>query len=248
MEKTVPELIAAISPSDWALVPQSILELIYELVRRTDKLEEEMAQLRTKNELLKEQVARTSANSSQPPSKNPQGFKPNRKESTGKKRGGQLGHIGSQRKLYPEEMCQEVIHHYPQQCSGCGAKIDQVGNQPADYRHQIVEVPPVQPIITEHQFHPVTCNCCGKKNHAASMPEIIRGGGYGARVTAYVGLLSSQYRQSYRQIQQLMQAVFGIEMSIGTINRLRIEVSEAVSDAVTEALALHPAFTNGRSR
>lgn len=67
------------------------------------------------------------------------------------------------------------------------------------------------------------------------MPEIIRGGGYGARVTAYVGLLSSQYRQSYRQIQQLMQAVFGLEMSIGTINRLRIEVSEAVSDAVTEA-------------
>src|SRR6478672_12759599 len=54
MEKTVPELIAAISPSDWALVPQSILELIYELVRRTDKLEEEMAQLRTENELLKE--------------------------------------------------------------------------------------------------------------------------------------------------------------------------------------------------
>ncbi|MEG5164574.1 DUF6444 domain-containing protein [Microcoleus sp. AT3-A2] len=99
MEKTVPELIAAISPSDWAQVPQSILELIYELVRRTDKLEEEMAQLRTENELLKEQVARTSANSSQPPSKNPQGFKPNRKESTGKKRGGQLGHIGSQRKL-----------------------------------------------------------------------------------------------------------------------------------------------------
>jgi transposase len=80
-------------------VPQSILELIYELVRRTDKLEEEMAQLRTENELLKEQVARTSANSSQPPSNNPQGFKPNRKESTAKKRGGQLGHIGSQRKL-----------------------------------------------------------------------------------------------------------------------------------------------------
>jgi len=61
MEKTVPELMAAISPSDWALVPQSVLELIYELVRRTDKLEQEMAQLRTENELLKEQVARTSA-------------------------------------------------------------------------------------------------------------------------------------------------------------------------------------------
>ena len=32
-----------------------------------------------------------------------------------------------------------------------------------------------------------------------------------------------------------MQAVFGIEMSLGTIKNLRTEVSEAVSKAVTEA-------------
>jgi transposase len=88
MEKTVPELMAAISPAERVQVPDSILELIYELVRRMDQVEEEIAELRTENELLKEQLARTSANSSQPPSKNPQGFKPNRKEPTGKKRGG----------------------------------------------------------------------------------------------------------------------------------------------------------------
>jgi hypothetical protein len=67
------------------------------------------------------------------------------------------------------------------------------------------------------------------------MVEIIGKGGYGSRVAAYVGLFSSQYRQSYRQIQKIMQAVFGIEMSLGTINNLRTEVSEAVSAAVTEA-------------
>jgi hypothetical protein len=49
--------------------------------------------VRTENELLKEQLAKTEANSSLPPSKNPQGFKPNRKEPTGKKRGGQIGQI-----------------------------------------------------------------------------------------------------------------------------------------------------------
>jgi transposase len=108
MEKTVPESIAAISPEEWAQVPVSVLKLVEELVRRMDKIEQEMAALRTENELLKEQLARTSANSSQPPSKNPQGFKPNRKEPTGKKRGGQIGHIGHERKLYPLEMCQEV--------------------------------------------------------------------------------------------------------------------------------------------
>jgi hypothetical protein len=61
MEKTVPELMAAISPAEWAQVPDSVLELIYELVRRMDQVEEEIAELRTENELLKEQLARTSA-------------------------------------------------------------------------------------------------------------------------------------------------------------------------------------------
>jgi hypothetical protein len=80
MEKTLPELMAAVSPEDWAQVPESVLNLIAELVRRMDRLEQEVAALRTENELLKEQLARTSANSSLPPSKNPQGFKPNRKK------------------------------------------------------------------------------------------------------------------------------------------------------------------------
>jgi transposase len=68
------------------------------------------------------------------------------------------------------------------------------------------------------------------------MAQIISQGGYGTRVAAYVGLLSSQYRQSYRQIQNMMVAVFGIELSLGSINRLRTEVSESVSDAVAAAI------------
>jgi transposase len=122
MEKPVSELMAAISPEEWAQVPASVLELIQELVRRMDRLEKEVSELRTENELLKEQLAKTSANSSLPPSKNPLNFKPNRKEPTGKKRGGQLGHKGHERKLYPLEMCQEVIPHYPESCSKCGGK------------------------------------------------------------------------------------------------------------------------------
>ena len=187
MEKTVPELIAAISPKEWAQVPVSVLKLIEELVQRMDKIEQEMAALRTENELLKEQLARTSANSSQPPSKNPQVFKPNRKEPTGKKRGGQIGHIGHERKLYPLEICQEVINHYPQQCGKCGASVNESSSSQV-YRHQIIEVPPVQPIVIEHRFYQMTCTCCGTENQAPEMAQIIGKGGYGARVAAYVGL------------------------------------------------------------
>jgi transposase len=235
MEKTVQELMEAVSPEDWAQVPESVLNLIKELVRRVELLEQETKALRADNELLKEQVARTSANSSQPPSKNPQGFKPNRKEATGKKRGAQVGHQGHSQKLYPIEMCQDVIDYYSQQCSECGAEVfdSTVGEV---YRHQVVEIPPIEPIIIEHRFHPMMCACCGKKNQAPEMAEVIGNGGYGPRVTAYISLLSSQYRQSYRQIQRAMHDVFGLEISLGTIKKLRTEVSEAVSGAVTDAI------------
>ena len=233
MEKPVSELIESISREEWAQVPDSVCKLIEELVRRIDNIEQNMAALRGENELLKEQVARTSANSSQPPSKNRLDFKPNRKEISGKKRGGQIGHIGHERKLYPVEMCQEVIDHYPEKCSKCGSEVKESNSQ--IYRHQVVEVPPVKPIVIEHRFHQMTCTCCGKENQAPLMAEIIGKGGYGSRVAAYIGLFSSQYRQSYRQIERIMQAVFGLHMSLGTIKNLRTEVSEAVRDAVTEA-------------
>ena len=43
-------------------------------------------------------------------------------------------------------MCQEGIDYYPQQCNKCG--VDGVdGTSTQVYRHQIVEVLPVEPIV-----------------------------------------------------------------------------------------------------
>jgi transposase len=234
MEKSVGELMTEVSPEDWSKVPASVLRLIEELVRRVEGLEKEMSELRVENELLREQLSRTSANSSQPPSKNPIGFKPNRKEPTGKKRGGQEGHKGHERKLYSLESCGEVIEHVPTGNCGCGTAIT-VGEESKVHRHQIVEVPPIKPIVTEHRFYVAVCPTCGKEHRASEMSEIISRSGYGPRVAAYVGLLSSQYRQSYRQVKRQMEAIFGIEISVGAINHLRTEVSESVSGAVSEA-------------
>jgi transposase len=234
MEKTVPELMAEISPEDWEKVPASVINLIQELVRRMDRLEKEVAELRAENASLKEQVGRTSANSSQPPSKNPIGFKPSRKKGSGKSRGGQAGHAGHGRPLYPLEMCQEVIKYQPQECSCCGeCLVLEHGSEP--YRHQVVEVPEIKPIVTEHQFYTAVCSSCGTENRSPEMSEIVSKSGYGPRVAAHVGLFSSQYRQSYRQIQRIMTAVFGIDLSLGAINHLRTEVSQSVIVAVGEA-------------
>ncbi len=152
MEKPLPELLATISTQEWSQVSKKVVTLIEELVRRIEVLKQGMTELRQENAILrqengilKEQLNRNSGNSSQPPSQDPPRYKPNRQESSGKKRGGQAGHKGYERQLYPQEPCQTVIKHYPIECSCCGTAI-RSHSLGAAYRHQIIEVPPITPI------------------------------------------------------------------------------------------------------
>jgi transposase len=95
-------------------------------------------------------------------------------------------------------------------------------------------LPEVVPLIYEHRFHQLECDHCGAWTRAWS-EEIINGSGYGERVVAHVALLSGLYRQSHRMVQQLLSELFGIEMSVGSINRLRMEACNALSQPVTQA-------------
>ncbi len=54
-------------------------------------------------------------------------------------------------------------------------------------------------------------------------------------MVACVALLSGVYRNSQRMVQSAMQDLFGISMSLGTVNKLRFEASEAVANCVDEA-------------
>lgn len=89
------------------------------------------------------------------------------------------------------------------------------------------------PEVSEHRFHALTCTGCGATTRSYD-PDIVDGSGYGERVVAHVALLSSLYRQSHRMVQQLLQELFGIEVALGSVNRLRQEASEAVAAAVTQ--------------
>lgn len=191
-----------------------------------------MEQLEAENQLLREQVNRTSANSSQPPSQDPpSGFKPSQKTKSGKKRGAQPGHEGHERRLYPLEQCARVTDYYPETCWYCQAQLQ--GEDLVPYRHQVVEIPPVELQIEEHRFHQLTCACCGAATRALDS-DLLAQGGYGERVVAHVGLLSSVYRHSHRMVQRALQDIFGVEISLGSINQLRQEVSAAVAEPVAE--------------
>ncbi|WP_375495060.1 DUF6444 domain-containing protein [uncultured Nostoc sp.] len=222
-----------IPTEDWGKTPTRVKKLVEEMAQQIEQQEKKLAEVLTAQEQLLEKINQTSKNSSSPPSSDPPGFeKKPPKQKSSKKRGGQPGHKGNSRDLYPIEECSEVIEHHPEECSNCGATLTGVDTNP--YRHQIVEIPPISPIVVEHQLHQLTCTGCGTKTRAI-LPEDVNPGGYGVRVVALVALLSAVYRNSQRMVQSAMLEVFGISISLGTVNRLRQEASNAVAAIVDEA-------------
>jgi transposase len=198
----------------------------------TKELEKKLTDLEAKQQELLEKINRTSKNSSSPPSSDPlNAEKKKEKKKSGLKRGGQPGHKGHSRFLYDVSECESVLEHHPLTCSCCGEKLEGEDGNP--YRHQIVEIPPINPIIIEHRLHQLECQQCGTLTRA-KLPVDVHPSGYGVRVVALVTVLSGLYRHSQRMVQSAMQDIFGVSMSLGIVNKLRLEASNAVESAVLE--------------
>ena len=205
--------------ADWDATPVSIQALVLALSERLSALEEKLNQ--------------NSQNSSKPPSSD--GFgKPSKGKSQQKPR--QRGSPSKQprqaRKLFPLDHCDEVHEMVPEVCHGCGAQLR--GRDRHPHRHQVTELPPIVARVTEYRLHQLSCEHCSGLTRA-SLPAGVSPLGYGERLTAVVALLSGTYRQSHRQVSQLMEDLFGVQVSRGGVGRLRQEMSAAVSDAVAAA-------------
>ena len=75
------------------------------------------------------------------------GYKPpERRKGSGRKRGAQPGHPGSGPELLPIERVDEVVEHHPEACRRCGTLLQ--GNDPEPLRHQVIEIPPITPVVT----------------------------------------------------------------------------------------------------
>ena len=69
----------------------------------------------------------------------------------------------------------------------------------------------------------------------APWPEGVPSGTYGPRVQATVALYTGSYRVSKRTTQQMMDDVFGVPMSVGTLSQLEHATAAAVAVPVEAA-------------
>src|SRR2546428_5758669 len=188
-------------------------------------LEARVTALVARVQALQEQRHQTARSPSGPPwSDPPLPQRPHRPRGQ-RRRGGQPGHPGSTRPLIPVEEVDEVVVIKPAQCTHCQAPLS--GDDPQPWRHQVIELPPIKPVVTEYQWHQLACPACGETTRAP-WPAGVPSGTYGPRVRATVALCTGAYRSSKRTTQQAMEEVFGVSMSVGTISHLEQATTEAV--------------------
>lgn len=216
----------------WDRTPLEIRAYIEALEAQVKTLTAMVHTLQEQVRMLEERLNQTSHNSSRPPSSDPpQSPRPHRPRGQ-RRRGGQLGHPGHTRSLVPVETVNEVVAIKPDQCSGCHAPL--LGDDPAPFRHQVIEMPPIQPVITEYQWHQLVCPACGETTRAP-WPDGVPSGTYGPRVQATVALCTGAYRLSKRTTQQAMDDLFGVPMSVGTISQLEQATTKVLAAPVKEA-------------
>src|SRR5262249_23535002 len=145
------ETLPALSHEVWERTPPEAQAYIRALEARVETLASMVHTFQEQVRTFQEQLNQTSRNSSRPPSSDPPAHaRPPRLRSK-RRRGGQPGHPGQTRTLVPVEDVDEVVVLKPEQCRGCHAPLS--GDDPTPFRHQVIELPPIQPVITEYQWH-----------------------------------------------------------------------------------------------
>ena len=197
-------------------------------------LEARVAALEATVQPLLERLRMDSRTSSQPPSSDPPATRRPRQRRTpsGRKPGGQPGHHGQTRMLVPLEDVEAVLPVKPTHCARCQHPLHGEDGQPQ--RHQVTELPPVQPMVTEYQLHGLVCSACGATTRA-TLPVGVPAGGFGPRVHAIVALCTGAYHLSKRTTQDVMKDLFGIPMGLGTIANVEHATVQALAAPVAEA-------------
>ncbi|HMQ08732.1 MAG TPA: IS66 family transposase [Saprospiraceae bacterium] len=174
---------------------------------------------RLTQELEKYKHHKDSNNSSTPPSQDQNRAKRNQsfKIKSGKKPGGQQGHEGNTLKmtLSPDK----YVHHIPTCCTRCGK--DLMDQPVLISRRQVIDVPPINTITTEHQIYSRICSC-GHCSTGEFAQEATNNVSYGPQVSALISYLSVRQYMSTNRIQEYFEQFYNLHISEGTIcNKLK---------------------------
>ena len=222
---------------------ERLRQKVIESEKKVAESEQQIADCEKQIADLERQLAgrkKDSTNSSKPPSSDgpaaARRVKPARCRGR-RKPGGQEGHPGSHRALEPLERVDQVVPVLPADCRHCGQplpqQIEQVETRGEVHRYQVTDLPPLRAHITEYQCHKVACPHCRQATRAELSAEV-QVSLFGPRLAGLIAYLTVGLRIPRRGVEQLLATALGIQISVGSTQKLIEESSEALAAACQE--------------
>jgi transposase len=203
------------------------------LRRELEERAKQLADQAREIEELKRQLALRQQNStttSKPPSSDGLAGRQRvrgRRIKSRRKPGGQPGHPGHSRPLVPAARVNAVVELVPDACRYCQHRLRASDDLGDPRRHQMTELPPIQPHITEYRCHRRQCRRCGRVTHAMLPAEAV--GQFGPQLTALVAYLTVVCRLPRLVVQRFLEGALQIPISLGSTQNAWEEASAAVA-------------------
>lgn len=218
-------------------IPQELLDEMTPAVRAfVEALLVRQAALERRIAKLEAQLAKSSRNSSKPPSAEHPHAKPEpKKDKSKRKRGAQRGHTKFERALIPTDECEKVVACKPDACRGCGHALR--GSDPEPLRQQVWDVV-IRPVVTEYQQHRLICPHC-QTSTCGALPDDVDGR-TGPTLAGLLVLMTSWFRTSRRKAALFASDVCGVPCSAGHVSELEAKATQALRPVYEELAALLP--------
>jgi transposase len=232
-----------VSDSDWEQTPLSVQVLVVSLLKSQEQLQSQLQGSLQRIQMLERQVAELQADRRRGRGTEASGLDDSgspaqaatssrKRRPSGRSAGAQPGHEGRGRSLLSVDQVDDLVPVKPSGCCHCGHVL--VGDDPGPQRHQVIEIPPVRPHVTEYQLHTLRCPHCQRLTQA-ELPGNVPRTPFGPSVHAWGSLLSGAYRISKRNVSALLSDAFGLQISPGAVSRMERRVSEALASPMAEA-------------
>ncbi|HUY24910.1 MAG TPA: IS66 family transposase [Candidatus Saccharimonadales bacterium] len=223
---------------------EQLVAMVLAQATMIERLEAELAEMRSKVAELEARLGSNSGNSSTPPSRDPaieRQRQAQQREERQRRAGGAKHKRGKQKgaKGFSLEMSANpdvVVDHLPDSCEDCGESLCE-GGEEGYVARQVVDIPEVTPTVTEHRAHRRRCSC----GHvtAGEFPADVRAPvSYGTRVRAIVAYLLARQHLPGRRVAESMADLFGLKISTGSIDAIYSDASRRLGGFIAALVAL----------